>query len=158
MAGPRGPMPGHTARQVDPVSARRVANRILAGAGRPAKLYARKTREMSVSVAPRDHRLLAELLVQSLEQDPNVRSVVNDAAFAAGQRAGDVFPRTVGRGIAKLRIPATSLRRRPHRAAQPSVRTPSRGTIRRWCACGSRPPPEPMLRGDQSDHIGRCAE
>jgi hypothetical protein len=77
------------------VSARRVANRILAGAGRPAKLYARATREMSVSVAPRDHRLLAELLVQSLEQDPNVRSVVNDAAFAAGQRAGDVFPRTV---------------------------------------------------------------
>jgi hypothetical protein len=35
---------------------------------------------MSVSVPLRDYRLLAELLVQSLEQDPNVRSVVNDAA------------------------------------------------------------------------------
>jgi predicted ArsR family transcriptional regulator len=65
------------------------------GAGRPAKLYTRATREMSVSVPPRDYRLLAELLVQSLEQDPNVRSVVNDAAFAAGQRAGDAFPRNV---------------------------------------------------------------
>jgi hypothetical protein len=68
-----------------------------------------------------------------------------------------VFPRTVVEALRSCGyLPhrydggPIELRNRP--------RTPSRGTIRRWCACGSRPPPEPMLRGDQSDHIGRCAK
>jgi predicted ArsR family transcriptional regulator len=65
------------------------------GAGRPAKLYARAAREMSVTVPPRDYLLLARLLVESLEHDVRVRSVVNDAAFDAGRRAGDASGRDI---------------------------------------------------------------
>ena len=95
MAGPRGPMPGHTTRQVD-------------------------------------YRLLAELLVQSLEQDPNVRSVV-DAAFAAGQRAGDAFPRNVVEALRSCGY----LPRRPVGAG--TVRsTPSRGHTKVLCGLNLR--------------------
>jgi predicted ArsR family transcriptional regulator len=59
------------------------------GAGRPAKVYTLAAREVSVTVPPRDYLLLAQLLVKSLEHDVGVRSVVNDAAFDAGRRAGE---------------------------------------------------------------------
>ncbi|MBY0288985.1 MAG: helix-turn-helix domain-containing protein [Mycobacteriaceae bacterium] len=65
------------------------------GAGRPAKMYTRATGEISVSVPPRDYLLLAQLLVESLEFDAGVRTVVNDAAFDAGRRAGDASGRDI---------------------------------------------------------------
>jgi predicted ArsR family transcriptional regulator len=65
------------------------------GAGRPAKLYTRAAREMSVTVPPRDYLLLAQLLVESLEHDVGVRSVVHNAAFDAGRRAGDASGRDI---------------------------------------------------------------
>jgi predicted ArsR family transcriptional regulator len=60
------------------------------GAGRPAKLYTRANREITVSVPPRDYELLAKLLVASVEQDASgaVRAAVNEAAAEAGRRAG----------------------------------------------------------------------
>lgn len=65
------------------------------GAGRPAKLYTRAARELTVSVPPREYLLLAQLLVESLEHDVGVRSVVHGAAFAAGRRAGDASGRDI---------------------------------------------------------------
>ena len=51
------------------VSYQRPAGRGGPGAGRPAKLYTRAARELTVSVPPRDYELLAKLLVASVEQD-----------------------------------------------------------------------------------------
>src|SRR3569833_924177 len=45
------------------ISYQRPAGRGGPGAGRPAKLYTRTTRELAVSVPPRDYELLATLLV-----------------------------------------------------------------------------------------------
>src|SRR6478735_3789974 len=71
------------------VSYQRPAGRGGPGAGRPAKLYTRTARELSVSVPPRDYELLARLLVSSVEQDASgaVRAAVNEAAVDAGKRA-----------------------------------------------------------------------
>lgn len=60
------------------------------GAGRPAKLYTRAERELSLSVPPRDYELLARLLVSSVQRDTSeaVRAAVNQAAGEAGRSAG----------------------------------------------------------------------
>ncbi|MFZ2174448.1 MAG: ArsR family transcriptional regulator, partial [Rhodococcus sp. (in: high G+C Gram-positive bacteria)] len=52
-------------------------------------LYTRATKEMTLSVPPRDYELLARLLVSSVEQDTSgtVRAAVNEAAVDAGKRA-----------------------------------------------------------------------
>ena len=72
------------------VSYQRPAGRGGPGAGRPAKLYTRAAREISVSVPPRDYELLARLLVASVEQDASgaVQQAVNSTAHEAGLRAG----------------------------------------------------------------------
>lgn len=67
------------------------------GAGRPAKLYTRASREMTVSVPPRDYELLATLLVGAVEQDASgaVRAAVDGAALEAGRRAGAESDRNI---------------------------------------------------------------
>jgi predicted ArsR family transcriptional regulator len=71
------------------VSYARPAGRSGPGAGRPAKRYARTRDELSVSVPPRNYRLLADLLVTALAGDDAgaVRSAISAAARRAG-RAG----------------------------------------------------------------------
>jgi predicted ArsR family transcriptional regulator len=60
------------------------------GAGRPAKLYRRASRELSVSVPPRAYELLARLLAEAVERDPagNVRATLGEVAMRAGREAG----------------------------------------------------------------------
>lgn len=72
------------------VSYERPAGRDGPGAGRPAKLYTRNTREMTVSVPPRDYEFLARLLVTAVEHDDSgvVQGVVDATAREAGSRAG----------------------------------------------------------------------
>lgn len=72
------------------ISYQRLTGRAGPGAGRPAKLYTRAPREMTVSVPPRDYELLARLLVAAVEQDAGgtVRAAVDGVAREAGQRAG----------------------------------------------------------------------
>jgi len=84
------------------VSYQRPAGRGGPGAGRPAKLYTRTAREISVSVPPRDYELLARLLVASVEQDASgaVQQAVNSAAHEAGRHAG---AQTGGNVIGALR-------------------------------------------------------
>lgn len=71
------------------VSYKRLTERDGPGAGRPAKLYTRASREMTVTVPPRDYELLARLAVGAVEQDPSgaVRAAMNAAALDAGRRA-----------------------------------------------------------------------
>lgn len=75
--------------QLVTVSYQRPPGRGGPGAGRPAKFYARATKELAVSVPPRDYELLARLLVSSIEHDASgaVRVAVNEAALDAGRRA-----------------------------------------------------------------------
>src|SRR5689334_22236948 len=62
------------------VGYQRLTGRNGPGAGRPAKLYTRSSREMRVSVPPRDYELLARLLLAAVEQDASgaVRAAVDD--------------------------------------------------------------------------------
>ncbi|WP_107660338.1 helix-turn-helix transcriptional regulator [Nocardia suismassiliense] len=71
------------------VSYRRPAGRGGPGAGRPAKFYARATKEIAFTAPPRDYELLARLMVSSVEQDDSgaVRTAVHEAALAEGRRA-----------------------------------------------------------------------
>jgi predicted ArsR family transcriptional regulator len=71
------------------VSYHRPPGRSGPGAGRPAKFYARATKELSVSVPPRDYELLARLLVSSIERDTSgaVREAVHETAHDAGRSA-----------------------------------------------------------------------
>ncbi|MUL46758.1 helix-turn-helix domain-containing protein [Mycobacterium sp. CBMA293] len=69
------------------VAYRRPEGRTGPGAGRPAKLYSPVEREFSVSVPPRDYRLLADVLASSIERDPDgtVSSALHQAARGAGE-------------------------------------------------------------------------
>jgi predicted ArsR family transcriptional regulator len=60
------------------------------GAGRPAKQYRRADREFTVSLPPRDYRLLAELLVRAVDSDPSgaVRGALERAAAERGRALG----------------------------------------------------------------------
>ena len=80
----------------------RPAGRSGPGAGRPAKQYSRTQQELSVSVPPRDYKLLAELFAEAVSGDDSgvVRSAVMAAARKAG-RAGasdDLIGALCGRG------------------------------------------------------------
>ena len=61
-----------------------------AGAGRPAKVYARSDREFAVTVPPREYELAARLLVQAVEADPSDRSraALAEAARRLGTELG----------------------------------------------------------------------
>jgi predicted ArsR family transcriptional regulator len=56
------------------------------GAGRPAKLYARADREVSVNVPPRDYPLAARLLADAAADDPGGH--VRRSLVAAAERLG----------------------------------------------------------------------
>jgi predicted ArsR family transcriptional regulator len=56
------------------------------GAGRPAKRYTRTRQEKSVSVPPRNYRLLAELLAEAVAVDES--GTVDTAVASAARRAG----------------------------------------------------------------------
>lgn len=81
----------------------RSAGRSGPGAGRPAKRYSRTQQDLSVSVPPRDYRLLAELLAEAVSGDDSgvVRSAVMAAARKAGRAGaseGGVIAALCGRG------------------------------------------------------------
>jgi predicted ArsR family transcriptional regulator len=61
------------------------------GAGRPAKLYARAQREVSVNVPPRDYPLAARLLADAAADDPggHVRRSLVSAAERLGREIAD---------------------------------------------------------------------
>lgn len=68
------------------VTFRRPPGRGGPGAGRPAKLYRRSHRPVSVSLPPRDYGLLAELLAGAVDRTrpPEVTRALADAARRAG--------------------------------------------------------------------------
>lgn len=72
------------------VSFKRLSRRTGPGAGRPAKLYRRSTREIDVTIPARRYRLLAELLAGALDEPhgKGPRREVGKAARAFGAKLG----------------------------------------------------------------------
>jgi predicted ArsR family transcriptional regulator len=77
-------------RELLTVSYERLGKRRGQGGGRPAKLYSRAPRELTVSVPPRDYLLAGRLLVAAAEGDTNgsTREALATAARAVGAEAG----------------------------------------------------------------------
>ena len=72
----------------------RISGRTGPGAGRPAKLYARSTREFDLTLPPRRYDLassvLAEAVTRATSTGTPVDQAVNVVAREAGERAGEV--------------------------------------------------------------------
>lgn len=78
------------------------------GAGRPARVYWRANREVSVSLPDRRYELAARTLAQALEGDAeNAHVAAHEAGFAAGRRFGE----EARRGTRGRRSSANLLRR-----------------------------------------------
>lgn len=72
------------------VEYRRLGERRGPGAGRPAKLYRRSGREVSVSLPARDYERLALLLAAAIERDPDAgaKRAADEVAHARGEADG----------------------------------------------------------------------
>jgi predicted ArsR family transcriptional regulator len=72
------------------VTYERLGKRRGQGGGRPAKLYSRPARELTVSVPPRDYLLAGRLLVAAAERDANgfTRETLAEAARTLGTEMG----------------------------------------------------------------------
>jgi predicted ArsR family transcriptional regulator len=77
---------------------RRLTGRTGPGSGRPAKLYRRSAREVSVSVPERHYQLAATLLAAAVERAAITGDSVTDALATAAADAG----RTLGSGSSDL--------------------------------------------------------
>jgi predicted ArsR family transcriptional regulator len=80
-------------------SYRRPPGRSGPGAGRPAKVYARSSREFAVTVPPRDYELAARLLVKAVESDlgSGSRTALRQAAKQLGTELGEQFSDSAAR-------------------------------------------------------------
>ncbi|MFI6575584.1 helix-turn-helix transcriptional regulator [Nocardiopsis sp. NPDC050513] len=69
------------------VTRRKVSGREGPGSGRPAKLYRRAERELSLHLPPRDYQLAARLLAEAVERH-GAEEALHGAATAEGRRIG----------------------------------------------------------------------
>lgn len=76
------------------VEYRRLSGRSGPGAGRPAKVYRRATRQVDVTLPPRRYALAAEVLADAIERvEPGVaRAAVAAAARDGGRRLAEALP------------------------------------------------------------------
>jgi predicted ArsR family transcriptional regulator len=83
------------------VEFRRLTGRAGPGAGRPAKLYRRSDRQISVTLPDREYELAGELMATAIERSAAAGSAVvpalHEAARARGQALGDRVKADVGR-------------------------------------------------------------
>jgi predicted ArsR family transcriptional regulator len=82
------------------VEFRRLTGREGPGAGRPAKLYRRSAREVSVTVPDREYQLAGQLMAAAIERaagdDPGVVTSLHDVARDRGRDLGRATRRTLG--------------------------------------------------------------
>ena len=71
---------------------RRLNGRTGPGAGRPARVYWRAPREISVSLPERRYELAARVMVEALEKSARAGGNVRQAAREVGQRIGSAEP------------------------------------------------------------------
>ncbi len=87
------------------VSYRRLSGRSGPGAGRPAKLYRRASRQHQVSLPPREYELAAELFARALEEPAArlARSTLSGVARRFGQSLGASVRNRLGRRTSRRR-------------------------------------------------------
>jgi predicted ArsR family transcriptional regulator len=83
---------------------RRLSGRTGPGAGRPAKVYRRSGREISLSIPPRDYQLAARVLAASLQGTGAYPSALHRAAREAGVALGAEARRRAGRRPSRKRL------------------------------------------------------
>lgn len=75
---------------------RRLTGRTGPGAGRPAKIYRRSARELSLTIPPRSYELLARLLAQALTSGEDPGESLQESARAVGAMLGAEARRRAG--------------------------------------------------------------
>ena len=92
---------------------RRLSGRTGPGAGRPAKLYRRASRQVEVSLPERRYDLAGELLAEAVQRSVTSGSPVSDVlpavAREAGQRIAAAAPTPTAGGASKLETTAAVL-------------------------------------------------
>lgn len=88
------------------VDFQRLSGRTGPGAGRPAKVYRRSTREFGITLPPRDYelagRLLADAITTASKSGVEVRTALDEVARGEGLRLGRLIQNRIGRrGSAK---------------------------------------------------------
>lgn len=89
------------------VEFRRLSGRKGPGAGRPAKLYKRSSRELNVSLPHREYELAARLFAEALSA-PKSSAPVNDAARALGKEMADQVRERAGRQQGSKKLTRTA--------------------------------------------------
>lgn len=83
------------------VEFRRLTGRVGPGAGRPAKLYRRSAREISVTLPDREYALAGDLMATAIERSVaagvDVVPALHEVARARGRALGDAVRATTGR-------------------------------------------------------------
>ena len=112
------------------VEYRRLTGRQGPGAGRPAKLYRRASRELSASYPPREYGQAAELLADAFERvgEPG-RAIVADTARERGREAGRAARLGAGRRASRGQLRELLLQHLGEASFEPQVDTGD-GTIR----------------------------
>ncbi|HEU5001713.1 MAG TPA: transcriptional regulator [Actinomycetota bacterium] len=75
---------------------RRLSGRTGPGAGRPAKIYRRSSRELSLTIPPRSYEMLARLLAQALTSGEDPGESLRESARAVGSMLGAEARRRAG--------------------------------------------------------------
>jgi predicted ArsR family transcriptional regulator len=85
---------------------RRVSGRSGPGAGRPAKLYRRTSRQIEVSLPPRKYELAAQILATAVERGdaPRTRNALVRTARGVGERIGADARKKAGRRPGRKRL------------------------------------------------------
>lgn len=93
------------------VSFRRLSGRQGPGAGRPAKLYRRSSRDLAVSLPPRSYELAARLLAAAVQESGagQTQSALGEAARRAGREIGADARARAGSRAGKKRLLAATL-------------------------------------------------
>ena len=90
---------------------KRLSGRSGPGAGRPAKVYRRADRDISVSLPGRDYALAGELMAEAITRATRDREPIEDAlAHVAAERGRELGERALGSG-APLEIAAEAMTR-----------------------------------------------
>ncbi|MGH2462761.1 MAG: transcriptional regulator, partial [Candidatus Limnocylindria bacterium] len=105
------------------------------GAGRPAKLYRRGQRDVTVSLPPRDYERAADVLADALArpEGQSAREAVVEVARARGQEAGNEARKSAGRRPSRRRLEGALLDLLGKSGYEPQVDAGTRAVRLRNC-------------------------
>ena len=107
------------------VERRRLTGRTGPGAGRPAKLYRRASRDFAVALPPREYQLAGQLLAEAVENAQqagnDITTSVEAVSRAHGRRLGEVMKKRMGRRRSTKAALATAMAVLAEHGFEPAV-------------------------------------